>query len=179
MNLPSTGEVSAALAAARAPATPAECHGLLCGLLCAGAAEPALTWVRHALDDESAAAPPPPLNRLFSETRRQLDDPDLAFELLLPPDDVALGERAAALAAWCSGFGFGVGASDRGGGGALPADSAEFLQDVTEIARLGGSAEPGGEVDELAYTEICEYLRVGAMLMHAECAVAEPDPSPR
>lgn len=46
-------------------------------------------------------------------------------------------------------------------------DSQEILRDVAEIARLGVS-QVQDEADELAYVEIVEYLRVGALIISEE-----------
>lgn len=160
--LPAWDAVADVLAEVDAPTGPAEAHGILCGLLCAPAAEPATLWLREALDRGPEAPPPEPLDAVYRDTARQLDDDAFAFELLLPPDDYALALRAQALAAWCSGFAYaiGIGGVSRE---ALDDDGREFLADVAEIAQVDPGADGADSDAEAAYTELTEYLRVGAL----------------
>lgn len=175
MSLPAWEEVESILAELDAPTGPAGCHGLLCGLLCARAAGPATLWLREAMERTPEAPPPPPLDELFRETSRQLDDETFGFELMLPSDEAPLAERAAALAAWCTSFAYGIGASGVAES-SLSTESAEFLADVTEIARAEPDGDTPSEADEEAYAEIVEYLRVGVLIMRnaPPTATAEP-----
>lgn len=167
MSLPEWDAVARVLEDLEAPAGPAENHGLLCGLLCANASSPATEWARHTVGTEDGDGfPPSPLDAVFAETLRQIDDEAMAFELLLPPDDADLPLRARALADWCAGFAFAAGVA--GTTGKASADVDEFLHDVTEIARIAGDSGSKGDVEEGAYAELVEYLRVGAMLMRTE-----------
>lgn len=167
MSLPSWDDVDARLRALAAPVTASESHGVLCGLLSMGEPEARAAWLEHVVGGGTA---PEPLDSLHDETLRQLDDAVFEFELLLPGDDTDLAERTAAVAEWCGGFAFGVGASRRAQE-TLPEDTAEFLADVTEIARASGDDAVGAEDEEGAYTEVIEYLRVGTLLARTECAV--------
>lgn len=164
MGLPGWDEVETVLAGLEAPLGPAGCHGLLCGVLCAPAAEPATLWLREALDRAPEQAPPAPLDALFRETSRQLDDDAFRFELLLPPDDRPLAGRTAALASWCGGFGYGIGASGLSEA-AMSAEAAEFLADVVAIGQVEAAEGDTDEAGEAAWTEIVEYLRVGVLMM--------------
>lgn len=166
MSLPSWDDVDACMRALGAPATASECHGVLCGLLCMGESEARSAWVEHVLGGSAAAEP---LDSLYDETLRQLDDAVFEFDLLLPGDDTDIAERTAAIADWCGGFAFGVGASQRAQR-ALPEDTAEFLADVTEIARAGEDDAIALDEEEDAYAEVTEYLRVGTLLTRTECA---------
>lgn len=165
MGLPSWDDVDARMRALGAPATASESHGLLCGLLCMGEPGARAAWLEHVF---GAAVAPEPLDALHDETLRQLDDAVFEFELLLPGDDADVAERTAAIAEWCSGFVFGVGASRRAQR-ALPEDTAEFLADVTEIARAGNDDAIAVDDEEAAYAEVVEYLRVGTLLARTEC----------
>lgn len=171
MELPEWHEVAAVIDELDAPAGPAECHGILCGLLCAPADEPATFWLRDALGREADQPPPPPLDALFRETMQQLDDASFRFTVLLPDDDSPLSERTQALADWCGGFVYGVGASgvDQS---ALGAEAAEFLADVAQIGRADVTEGDSGEDGEAAYAEIVEYLRVGVLTMRTTGASA-------
>lgn len=126
-------------------------------------ADPRTQFARLALDAEQ---PPELLGTLCDETLRQLDDPGFEFELLLPDDDAELATRTRALAEWCDGFVFGVGAGGHRAAD-LPEQSAEFLRDAMRIARADAD-EAGGETDEAALVELTEYVRVGVMLTRTE-----------
>ncbi len=114
------------------------------------------------------------LEWLFDWTLEALADPQFGFELLLPDDEQAMTERAAALARWCGGFVSGYGAAVAGTGHALSADAREVLSDLSEIAQADVEAE-GGEEDEAAYAELIEYARVGAMLIYEGSRGPGPD----
>lgn len=168
MSLPAWHEISDHLNTLGAPISAAESHGLLCGLLCMRAPDAREQWIRRSLDDENAQTAPAPLDQLYDQTLAQLDDTSFDFQLLLPGDDeLDLAGRTAALAEWCNGFAFGVGAAgcerER-----LPAESLEFLQDITSIAQ---AEVAGDEDDEAAYAEVAEYVRMGVLLARTESAV--------
>ena len=164
VDLPEWYAVDDVLAQLAAPVGPAECHGMLCGLLCARAREPATLWLRDALGRSPDQPPPPPLDELYRQTSQQLDDTTFRFELLLPADTEPLADRTAALASWCSGFSSGLGA----GGVAdaqLDDEAREFLADLAEIGRVDPATEDSDEAAEEAYTEIVEYLRIGTLTL--------------
>ena len=165
MSLPEWDRIEARLEALEAGRSAAGCHGLACGLLAVHVPDARAQFARLLLDAEQ---PPELLATLFDETARQLDDATFDFQLLLPDDGTDLASRTAALADWCDGFVFGVGA---GGGRAadLPAESAEFLADAMRIASVDAEGA-GGETDEAALAELIEYLRVGVLLVRTECA---------
>ena len=168
MSLPQWNDIDARLRALDADVTASGCHGLLCGLLAARAPGARAAYARHSVGSEE---PPELLGTLHDETLRQLDTTDFDFELLLPDDEAGLADRVDAMADWCDGFVFGVGAAGRAIAD-LPADSAEFLGDAMEIARARSDSVSGGEDDEAAYTEVVEYVRVGVLLVRTECAGA-------
>lgn len=164
MGLPQWEAIGARLEALGVERSASGCHGLLCGLLAMHAGDARERFARLALDAE---APPELLATLCDESLRQLDDAVFDFQLLLPGDDADLATRTQALADWCDGFVFGVGTAGRGAGD-LPAQSAEFLQDVMRIAQADPEAIEG-ETDEAAWAELVEYVRVGVLLARAEC----------
>lgn len=165
MGLPDWEAIGARLEALEAERSASGCHGLLCGLLAMHDGDARGQFARLALDAE---APPELLGTLFDETLQQLDDATFDFQLLLPGDDVDLATRTQALAEWCDGFVFGVGAAGRQTTD-LPEQSAEFLRDMMRIAQADPDAADG-EADEEAWIELVEYVRVGVMLARTECA---------
>jgi len=155
----------------------AECHGVLCGMICGENGDTAQDFFTHlsalqlAVDTDSVLEDV--LVEAFECTRQQLADEELRFNLWLPDDEQPLAERAQSLAQWCSGFLAGLGL-----GGPLPALSAEAteaLNDLRQIARAGFSspADPAGgsapsEEDEQAFCEIVEYVRVVTLTLREE-----------
>jgi len=104
------------------------------------------------------------LLRLPGETLDALRSPDLEFEPLLPADELPLAVRVAALAAWCGGYLYGFGAGGPKAGALQDKDIAEYLRDLTDIARA--ELEPGrdAEAGEGDFFELVEFVRAGAQL---------------
>lgn len=148
----------------------AELHGCVSGALCAQAAVRPSDWVTEALpgheDAARVAALQAVLEDLIGQTRAALAGGDMAFAPLLPPDEVALEERAAALAAWCNGFLYGIGRS--GSLGQPRGDMDEILRDLGEIARAAISGEAVSDEAESDYTELVEFVRAAAQLAFEE-----------
>ena len=153
--------------------TASELHGSLCGFLSGGGrlGRQPLLAVLHldgeapALSADDAAA----LERLSTQAQGQLADPELGFEPLLPADDRPLAERAEATVDWCRGFLGGFGLAGSASHAKLSDEAQEILRDLGTIA--SSSLDFGNEAeDEDALIEIHEFVRVGAMLLHTECA---------
>lgn len=152
---------------------PSELHGSVCGFLAGGGrfGRQSVLAVLHLDGDGPApsAADGALLERLSRQAATQLADPELGFEPLLPEDDRPLPERAEATVEWCRGFlgGFGLAGADAHA--KLSDEAQEVLRDLATIAAsnldFGDEAE-----DEDALIEVHEFVRVGAMLLHAECA---------
>jgi uncharacterized protein YgfB (UPF0149 family) len=174
----------------------AECHGVLCGLICRDGSITHENYLARLADLQLVVEPPKALSELFVDahisTLQQLADMDLGFNLWLPDDDQPLFERTDALAQWCTGFLAGLGL-----GGALPAlseEANEALEDIRQIARASypqvgmtdaerdaalameadtiaeADDEPdeGEQNDESAFMEIVEYVRVVTLMLCEE-----------
>lgn len=163
-------EFDAVLATAGAEFAAAEGHGVLCGLLCAKPAEAAQRWLAEILTGtgEPADDSRTVLQNVLETTRHDLQGSMLSFTPLLPDDEETLAARVTALAAWCEGFLFGLGAGGLAHDAQLSSEAREVLQDFAELARNDAATEDGSEEDEVAYTEIVEYLRAGTQLVHDE-----------
>ena len=117
----------------------AELHGSLAGYLCAGGQAHADDWLEAlALDGLHEAVieggEREVFDRLYQECRRELDDPDLSFDPLLPADDEAsLTERSAALVDWCRGFVGGLGLAGADLERTLSDEASEVLADFSRI----------------------------------------------
>lgn len=152
----------------------AECHGLLCGLLCCHSGGTAGDFLDHLAAMQLLVDPGEALAAAmvdtWERTTRQFEDEELGFQLWLPDDDETIEDRTISLAQWCSGFlaGLGSGCSLED----LSDDAREALQDLMEISRAEVSSEPGGEAggeeDEAAYAEIVEYVRIVALSLREE-----------
>jgi uncharacterized protein YgfB (UPF0149 family) len=163
-------ELARVLADAGSGIEAAEAHGCLSGALCAERDFKASEWALELLPESDASAWPAGtlevLEQVFSEARESLSGDDMTFEPLLPPDGVAMQERVRALAAWCSGFLYGLGRS--GGPRTLPGDLVEISGDFAEISRATLGHEEGGEESERDYAELVEFVRASVQLAWEE-----------
>ncbi len=154
----------------------AECHGTVCGIVCAAGDG----WLENVLDASAAGDAPAAECRelllgLSEEARGLLRAPDMGFYPLLPADDTSLPQRATALGEWCRGFLYGLSLGCTPGVlENLAGDAGEILRDMTEIARAGIEAQDSDEQDENAYTEIVEYVRVSVQLLFEELNPPQP-----
>ncbi|WP_133000488.1 UPF0149 family protein [Luteimonas arsenica] len=153
-------------------ATPApELHGGLCGWL-AGGGDPGGNWLARVMVDDDLAAPVEgsALARLHAATLAQFEDRDFGLALLGPDDDASLAARSGALFDWCRGFvgafGLAAGSEPR-----LSEEGQEALADLARLARVTAQ-DDGDEEDEEALAEIEEFVRVAALLLHGDCALA-------
>jgi uncharacterized protein YgfB (UPF0149 family) len=161
-------ELATALKTLRLGVGASDLHGSLTGYLCAGGRAGVEEWPR-ALEIEPEAATALndiALRRLYTDCRAQLEDPDLGFEPLLPGLEAPVELRAEALVEWCRGFLGGVGLS-----GAQPrALSPDATEVLTDLGRIASSRfdYDNAEEDEVAISEVLEFVRVGVLLLHAE-----------
>ena len=168
-----------ALSLAEAELLAAESHGMLCGMYCAAgnvALEPWLKQVFEVLDFDTTAIRDACqlLVGLHENTKQQLNDTEVAFELLLPDDGASLAERTEALAEWCHGFVYGLAAGGLKRETKLPADTAELIADMVAISRAGLDETEADETDEDAYMQLCEYVRMGVLLITEELQPVMP-----
>jgi hypothetical protein len=152
----------------------AECHGLLCGLVCRESSLSARDYLQQLAAMRLVVDPGQALHAALAEactsTVAQFEDQDMGFALWLPDDEEPLEERTIALARWCAGFLAGLGSG--GQFEALSGEAREAIGDLQEIARAELSAEAGdqrqNEAEEGAYAEIVEYVRVVALMMRED-----------
>ena len=156
------------------PAELAECHGVLCGLLCRESAKTANDFMHHLAALRLVVNPgdglEAVLGEVFESTVKQLADEDMGFTLWLPEDDEPLEERTIALAQWCSGLLTGLAC---GGEFEVLSDEAkEAIDDLQQIAAaeltVSKETEVDTEDDEAALVEIVEYVRVITLLMRED-----------
>jgi hypothetical protein len=163
-------ELARVLADAGSGVEAAEAHGCLSGALCAERDFKASEWALELLPESESGNWPDGtlevLEQALADAREALSGEDMAFEPLLPADSVAMRERVRALAAWCSGFLYGLGRS--GGPRTLPGDLVEITGDFAEISRGALAADEGGEESERDYAELVEFIRASVQLAWEE-----------
>ena len=176
---PDYDHIQQLLAQERSLAEAAEAHGTLAGCLCAASGYTLEDWLREILP-EGRAAPEAAavLAELFTATAAALRQPDMEFELLLPADERTIDVRTAALAQWCQGFLYGLGAGTVPDPSELPGDAGEVVRDFGEISRAGVDSTQDEESNEAAYTELVEFVRVGVQLLFEELAALRRPTTP-
>jgi len=161
--------VAAALRVMNCDIGAAECHGILCGMLCGVREFEGSAWLDHTTGYHGDINLPDlgadhPLSQLVTATLAELSADDFSLRILLPEDDCPLAARTEALGSWCRGFLSGFGLTDQGEAGHLSEDAEEFLHDLQDIGRIDPK-ESGDGADEFAFVEVCEYTRMGALLL--------------
>ncbi len=156
----------------------AQTHGLLTGKLAIAGAPAGPDWLLQVLEetDERNAARAEcqrVLDSLYQSTYWQLSERLSEFEPLLPSDDEDIGFRAPELGHWCEGFLHGLVSSQHGEVlkqrlGEEPL--SDVIKDMLQITRAGLDEEADAEENEVAFTELVEYLRVAAQLCYEELA---------
>lgn len=148
---------------------PAAYHGALCGALCRekpGAIDPPGLFEDQDLQPDAEARAQ--LRQARDQALDSLADVEAGFSPLLPDDETALADRARALAAWCDGFLYGLSALKP-----LPIrdcseEVREVIKDFTQFTHAALHSGDDPEVEETAYAELVEYIRVGAQLIYME-----------
>ncbi len=164
-------EVADALAPLGQADAAAEYHGALCGALCVlPPQEIDLLRLIETADGlpAGAAQARPVLERLREETLEALSDEAMRFQPLLPGDEAALVPRVNALTTWCQGFLFGLASKPGLDLKRCSDELREVVRDLTELTHAAVGDETDAEIEETAYTELVEYVRVGAQLVFME-----------
>lgn len=162
---------------------PAELHGYAVGFLSVGGRVERQAWLKHCTELLDIDMPNPDdadaLFGVYKGAREALGSEDLALQLMLPGDELDLGQRIVSLGQWVQGFltGFAMAGKQRQSEGdaldALSKESREALSDLAAIAQI--SADQADDEDgEQDYVEICEYVRVVALTIFLECNAATP-----
>lgn len=158
----------------------AEVHGALCGYLCVDEIAGEARWVSDILagiDSEAVQTCQADLDELYRDTRNELHDENLGFQLLLPTDENALGMRVDALGQWCYGFSSGLVLA-----GLTPErlshlseQTREFVDDIGQIAQISPEMVAYDE-SEADYAELIEYVRIGVLSLFDELQPIAPQP---
>ncbi len=151
--------LSDALEERSAIVSPAELHGWMTGGLCVakkGDTKRAISALLTEFSLNDSEGLDVVLHALRELARKQLDDVNMGFMLMLPSDDSPIEFRADSLALWVQGFLAGYALN----GGDPKTD--EFMVDLVEISQLDAQSLQGTE-DETALIEIAEYVRLGVI----------------
>ena len=164
-------ECADALSRVGAGLSPAEWHGVVCGLACARRGLSVRAALEEALGEASLAASLDSPHALLADEAQALltalRSPGFEFDPLLPGDEATLGERSGALAQWCGGYLSGLGLGGLTAHASLSDEAREVLSDLGEFSRLRPE-DADSAAAEADYFELVEYLRVGVMLVHEE-----------
>ena len=166
--LPSFEKITQMLEAADLYTNASETHGILSGLVCGGLKLDDQSWRTHFNDIvNDGMGLPSSVNKLvesiYGQVLNQITDDGLGFKLLLPDSDVPLDERAEAMAQWSQGFLVGFGMVQQALNQAAN-EIQELIRDIRDISNISLNFEQEDEESEIAFDEIEEYLRIGAML---------------
>ena len=172
-------EIETALNAANAVVSAPECHGILCGLICAQDRASEDIWKKLILpvsgnQNQQAANVYQLLQIVYTNTAQELCDHGFTLTLLLPNDDQPLAERVKALSLWCQGFLLGMTEGGLQTFKTLPTDTTELMHDFVKIARLASSTPDGDNENETDFIEIEEYVRLGIQLIYQELQTPQP-----
>lgn len=154
-------------------------HGALCGALCVKPANE--IDLIHLLDagEDQPLQPDVETQRELARLREQallsLQDGEAGFTPLLPDDEADLGLRIGALVAWCEGFLFGLASKSKLDLSNCSEEAKEIIEDFAQFTRAGIGSDDDAELEEAAYAELVEYIRVGAQLIYMEL---RPRPMP-
>jgi uncharacterized protein YgfB (UPF0149 family) len=175
-------ELDAALERCGSSWNAGQAQGYLCGRLVVSGAAGATLGIaqvldqvdpRNALHRECEAM----LDAMCAQTWRQLVERQSEFELLLPDDQESTAVRAEAMGQWCEGFLHGLVSEKHSEElkkrlSGAPLD--DVIKDMLQITRAMASDEEDDEVEEAAYVELVEYLRIAAQLAYEELADFRP-----
>lgn len=142
--------------------SPAELHGLLCGIQTRGHQD---DWKAHVrefmdlLDADDMTSVNTALEAQFELIGVALNDDQFNLQPLLPDDALPLSARAEALAQWCQGFLHGLATHGEAALLRLDEEAREALIDLAKIAQLE-DADAESEEAEQDLMELVEYTRM-------------------
>ena len=151
-------------------ASPAELHGILCGLLCGGVAATGKQWLTEFNSLVNDGLPMPSavrswLEQLFITTQTALNQ-QTGLELLVPDEDCPLDERLQSISEWVQAFlaGFAVMQQELN---RASEELQEMIGDFSNISQLDDEFQEDEE-NEASYFVLYEHVKLGAMLAFEE-----------
>lgn len=158
-----------------AEATASECHGIICGMLIAGydASQEVGPQLASALDVDYALVHEWS-GGLVLQAQQSIGSADFSFTPWVPEEDGEVKRSLVALADWCDGMLYGMGAIGKERlQSAGNEELREILADIVNIARqarVENEFEADSE-DEDDFEEVLEYIRVGAQYLYQELVI--------
>lgn len=156
-----------------ANADAAESHGMLCGLICGTGETIKDKWLEQILGQVEQGnllmrEAQTTLDGVHQATLEQITDGNFELELVLPDDEQTLDTRIGELGEWCQGFLIGLSLAGVSDVSKLPGEAGEIVSDLLEITRAGYDPAEDEEVNENAYAEVVEYVRIGVLVIYNE-----------
>jgi uncharacterized protein YgfB (UPF0149 family) len=165
---PSYQELDLALGKTKLKLHPSQVHGLICGILCGNANQKADWETLVTGGEKESKSVHQTLEALFTATQQQLSEFLFELQMILPVDEVELPIRAEALTLWCQGMLTGLKISQVPIVDREPSELTEAINDFIEIAKMNYEDVVANEEDEVAYTELVEYVRMAVILVYQE-----------
>lgn len=166
-SLPKYNELSQALKQTTLKLHPSQVHGLICGILC-GPKQNKSAWEDLVTGAKTTDKTHKILENLYSSSANLLNDFLIEFQLILPTDTKTLPMRAEALTLWCQGFLTGLKLVNIPIVNREPGEITEAINDIIEIAKMNYEEVVANEEDEVAYTELVEFIRVAVILIYQD-----------
>lgn len=148
-----------------------EVHGQLCGLLSTGVFDKATAYIQELLEKVDLITFEKQIKQLITIVDisiKQLTSASFEFHLLLPDDEEPLEERAKALSLWCQGYSDAMLHSEVNIDAITQEEVKEAFFHISEVATIDYTYANVTEEDEIAYTEVYEYVRMAAMMLYTE-----------
>lgn len=174
MQMPPYSQVDEALFSGGSAVCAAECHGVLCGILCASGSSDMQRWVRHLFEArveerELTTNSLKLLHDVHQCTLEEINHETLEFTMLLPDQSESMDVRISGLADWCSGFSLGLIMGGLNEKMLVSDDVREFVEDVQYISDASFTEDDHStDRTEQSFTEIEEYVRMGVLLLNEE-----------
>jgi len=172
MNWPDFEVLEDLLVGANTPFSPSYVQGMIIGILCVDTRSVQNTWEQLQAELPFLGGEKE-INRsfksLFMMSAAYLEDIEKGVVLMLPDEEAPLSQRLESLANWCEGYlaSFKLAESPIENLLKIPAVK-EVLEDFVQVIDVTLEEESSQE-NEKAYYEIVEFVRVGALLVHAHC----------
>lgn len=149
--------------------TPAELHGLVCGLRCVGGEQwqASIYTVLDVPMDEASEALREAVSAFYDVVKRELTSDEYSLKLMMPDDALPVQTRSNALADWSRGFLFGFASLGKPVAEKLDQEGQEAIRDIAKITELDPEMKEGEE-SEAAYTELVEYVRIVAITLYEQ-----------
>lgn len=149
----------------------AEAHGTLCGMICINGQADTNKWLALIFENQDPQniqleESRQTLLKLQEITQQKLTNHNYDLNLMIHADSMPLNIRIEDLSLWCQGFLFGLSIAGLTDISKLPTDASEILQDMSDISKAGyGAGEDDDEENEIAFSEIIEYVRMGVYVI--------------